>query len=221
MTEPVAPTTPTVPVTPVAPTTPTAGDPKVTFSPEQQEALNKMFGERAEQARRARETELLKELGVDNLDAAKAALKAADEARKAQMTDLEKAQTTAKAWEAKAADAQAKQQEVLLQLQDAKLRTAIGQGIKKAKLEFASDKAEEDAYDHLLRIVSFDDKGEVKGLDDALKALKEDRVYLFTAPTKPRAPQTNARDGGTADDLKTKQQDIARRFNLKRVPKTI
>jgi hypothetical protein len=181
----------------VVPVTPTPGDgDKVTFTPQQQELLNKMFGERAAQGRAAGASDLLKELGFEKADDLKAILKKAKDAEDAQKSEIERAQATATEAERKRVAAAEKLAEVETQMQSLKLRAAIQSALKKSKVEFAPGQAEDDALEHLLSAVKFDDANKLVGLDDALKTLKTDRDYLFAKPETPGKGTPRAVPGG-------------------------
>ena len=166
------------PLTAVTTPTPGAGD-KVTFTSEQQEVLNKMFGERAAQGRAAGQAELLKELGVATADEVKAALAQFKQLQDSQKTELEKAQAVAQAEAQQRAQVAEKLAALETEHQALKLRAALQKKVRADKIEFVNAQAEEDAFDFILRAVTFNDKAELVGLDDALKSLKTERDYLL------------------------------------------
>ena len=152
-----------------------------------QEDLDRIAGESRKDGRGVAEKDLLKALGVESLDAAKAVLQAAKDAEDAQKTELQKAQeeTVRLRDEAAAAQADAKSSRIQTAL-ELKLRDA---GINPARAAAA------------LRLVDpskLDVNGtEVTGLDDAVKELKSQSPEWFGTTASP--PDASRGGGGPAD----------------------
>lgn len=162
----------------------------------QQDVLEDFDKERAMstiKAQREAEQKLAKELKD-----AKAALKAfQDEEQKrkdAELSELEKAQKRAAELEKSLKDAQTLAQTFRLQQS---FRTVTA----KLSLKFASDQAEEDAFELAdLSDVEIDADGKVKGLEEAIKGLHKSRPYLFAAedtepPGTPKRPKLPGNTG--------------------------
>src|SRR5487761_605939 len=156
-----------------------------------QEDLDRIAGESRKAGREVAEKELLKELGVESRDAIAATLKAAKDAEDSQKTELQKAQeeATKAREEAVAAQAEAK---------NSRITTALA-------LKIRDEGINPDRAAAAMRLVDSSKlevkDGEVVGLDDAVKALKEASPEWFGA-FKGSLPDASG-SGGTALDYRT------------------
>ena len=158
------------PVEPPPAQPPTAGTKAGTDAPEAkftQADLDRAASERAKHAKSAERAALLKELGVEDLDAVKAAMQAATEAAKAKMTEAERAQAERAELEKRLQLAEAGKTEAELARKAALLEAEI---VSKASGRFANPRAVAKLAD--LSKVEFKD-GKFAGVDEALTALAE------------------------------------------------
>jgi hypothetical protein len=147
------------------------GADKRTFT---QTELDALFAERARQAKQSGIAELLKELGVENPDQVKAALKAAEDAKKAQMTELEKAQAEAAEARKKAEEAEAARQGIEAKAAEKLLRAAIIAEASKAGFNDPND-----AWLYIDRsAIKAKDDDSYEGLDKAIEAVVKAKPYL-------------------------------------------
>jgi hypothetical protein len=166
------------------------GEEKRTFT---QAELNALFGERGRQAKQAAISELLKDLGVESPEAIKAALKAATEAKAAQMTELEKAR-------AQAAEALKKAEEAE-QARTATEAKALERLMRAEVIAVASQLGFNDSADAWLYIdraaIKVKEDDSFEGIDKALEAVVKSKPYLIktsqpsggTPTRKPRLQQ--------------------------------
>jgi membrane protein involved in colicin uptake len=166
--------------------TPNAGG-KITFTPEQQAAIDAIIAERVSRANKAAGKTALearaKELGFDTVEAMETALQAHKEATDKQKTDLEKAQEAKAAAEAKATKALAQANQRLV---DAEARVqATGLGVKAERIAHVIKLAD-------LSQAQVSDDGAVDG--DAVKAAIE--AVLKDVPELRGAPATPGGTGG-------------------------
>ncbi|MDQ0168769.1 phage scaffolding protein [Paenibacillus tundrae] len=171
--------------------------PSKTFT---QEDVDRMIADRLGRERK-------KHGDYDDIKAELAKLKSAEEERqKAEMTATERAEAErTKALER--AEAAEKSREDAL--------TAANQRLIKAEFRDVARelKLRPDALKSALKLVDLsavevDDEGNVKGLEDAVKALIEDNPYMIEqAPVEPRT--IGAPSGGEAKPAKTKEQILA------------
>jgi hypothetical protein len=154
-----------------------------------QDELDKMFGARAEQAKRTAESALLTELGVPDLAAAKAKLKAAADAEAASLSDLEKARkeaADAKALvdsaKAEATKARAEAEESLLQ---AALTTrAVALGLDEGEIPTAWLTLRNDsALRAKITPKAGAAPGTFDGVDDVIKQMLKDHPKWAKTPT--------------------------------------
>jgi hypothetical protein len=139
-----------------------------------QKELDGLFGERARQAKQTAINDLLKDLGVESPDAIKAALKAAAEAKAAQMTELEKAQAAATEAQKRAEDAEQARATAEAKAQERLLRADV---LIEASKQGFNDPA--DAWLHLDKsLVEGKEDGSFKGIEKAVKAVLETKPYL-------------------------------------------
>lgn len=175
------------PPAPDAPPAATGGG-TITFTPEQQEQINKIVGDRAKQAERATQEKLLKDLGVASSDDLKAILKAHKEAEDAKKSDAEKAQAALTEAAKRAADAEAARDKALEERDEVLVKNAVI--LEAIRLEFSNP---DDAYkilmaDSAVEIEISEDGATVKGFEKALGELaKSGRLPMKTAaPAQPR-----------------------------------
>lgn len=162
--------------------------------------LDKQFGARAKQAATAKEKALLEALGVENLDDAKAMVKAAKDAEAANATEVETATK-------RADDAEGKLETLRADNASLKLRQKFDVKVRALELKFANEAAEEDAFKALDTEAVGED---FKGMEDAIKQLEEDRPYLFSEEEgKPRVPKTDGKEKGAGNTSAASQTAVA------------
>lgn len=156
-----------------------------------QAQLNALFAERADQAKRSTMADVLKELGVENLDAVKNTLKAAKDAEAAQLTELQKAQAKAEA-EAKAkAEAETKALQAIELANTRLMQSAVMIEAAKAEHRF-NPEALADVWAFVDRSkLAVKDDGTVEGIADAVKAVAKAKPYMVVAEQQQKpAPGT-------------------------------
>jgi hypothetical protein len=206
MTEQVQPVTAPAPGTVPTPQ-PGGNADKVTFTPEQQEALNKMFGERAEQGRRTGQTELLKELGFEKPEDLKAALAEATKLRDAQKTELEKAQDAAKKAQDALTAAQAEKDTALKSASERLMRAEVMTEAMKHNPPFA-DGALDDVWLFVDKSKIAEKDGKFSGVAEAINEVAKAKAYLLKAPAA-KGPGTPG--GGSGKPLKVPGTNEAKR----------
>lgn len=139
-----------------------------------QSELDALFAARAKQARESALTEMLKDLGAENLDGLKATLKAADEARKAQMSDLEKAQQATAELKAKLEAEQKARESALAQAQEKLLRAAV---LAEAGKQGFNDPNDAWLYIERASIKAKEDDS-FEGIDKVVEAVAKAKPYL-------------------------------------------
>ncbi len=164
--------------------------PVVTYS---QDQIDEMLKPRLDRARDKAKAELLAELGIEDAATAKKTLAEAEATKKAQMTELEKAQSEIAEAQAQAAKATTDAATIKAQADKALLKAAI---ISQAG-NF-NDPMDAWSFIDQTKIEAQED-GTYKGIDEALKELAESKPYLVKAaangnqgpgtPTR-RKPQT-------------------------------
>ncbi len=195
------------PASPPPPATATgAGGDEKKFT---QADVDRIMGERATRAKESAVSELLKGLGIEKPEDLKAIVAEHKKLKDSQLSDLEKANKRVAELEPKLSDQEA-------ELADLRLRSGLAKSLRQQKLAFASDAAEEDALEHLSRVVQLDAKGVPKNLDDAIKALMKDRPYLFGKSGD--GTNINALNRGQDKTVVTEDQEkiIANRFGLRK-----
>lgn len=168
------------------PTNPTAGDKKPeTEAKFTQADLDRHAAERAKHAKSAERAALLKELGVEDLEAARAALKAAEDARQAQLSETERLQAAKVAAEKLAADARAEAEQSKAQAELALKRAAV---IAAGAGRFAKPEAIVKLLD--LGALKVAEDGSVTGVTEALEKLAADEPWtLIPAGSGQQTPQ--------------------------------
>lgn len=149
-----------------------------------QKDLDKMFADRAKQARESERRKLLEELGLENVDAAKSALKKAKELEESQLSELEKAQ--------KEAEKARELAEKARQEADAAIATANEQLMRAAVLNQATNAGFNDPNDAWLYItrdkITVKDDGSYDGLEAEIKRISEEKPYLLKAAVDQQPP---------------------------------
>ena len=140
-----------------------------------QAELDALFAVRTKSAKQTAVKDLLAELGVESPDAIKTALAEAEQARKAQMTELEQAQAEAQAAKEAEVKAKAERDEAIAQANETLMKAAV----MAAARDF-NDPADAWLYIDRSKIEMADD-GEIKGVEEALKIVVEAKPYLVKA----------------------------------------
>lgn len=152
-----------------------------------QEDLDRIAGESRKDGRASAEKELLKGLGVENLDAVKAVIEAAKKAEEDQKTELQKAQDEAARAreEAEAAKAVAR---------NSRIESALDIALRTEGLNPERAVAAKRLVDTSKLVV---EGSEVSGLDDAVKELKAQSPEWFGPRVSP--PDASGRGSGPID----------------------
>ena len=155
----------------------------VTFT---QEQLDTILKERLARAMAGTKTDLLTELGAEDLETVKRTLADAAKAKEAQMSELEKAQAEIAQAQAETAQAKTEAEATKAQAAEALLKAAI---ISQA----GSFNDPNDAWSFVDQSkIEAQEDGTYKGIDEALKTLTEAKPYLVKA-TNAQGPGTPAR----------------------------
>jgi len=172
------------------PQSPTAGDPdagkpEATFT---QADLDRIAGTARKDGKSAERAALLQALGVDSLEAAQVAIKAADDAKRAQMSESERLKTDKEAAEKRATDAEAARQrsdaERLQALMESEIVSLASSDQEWGR--FANPKAVVKLIE--TKAIKFED-GQWVGVEAALKNLAEKETW--TLAPKGGGTQTN------------------------------
>lgn len=147
-------------------------DTAITFN--SQAELDAMFKPRMAQAAKQAEAKMLETLGVENVDALSKAIKDAEAAKQAQMTELEKAQAEIATAKEKAATAEAEAATVKAAAEKALLKAAV---ISAAGT--FQDPNDAWLYVDQSKITVNEETGEYEGIEDAIKAVAEAKAYLL------------------------------------------
>ncbi len=152
-----------------------------------QDDLDRIAGEARKDGRGTAERELLKALGVPDIESAKAALASAKAAEDEKKTELQRVQDEATALRAEAEAAKA-------EARASRIASALDLGLRKAGIN-------PDRAAAALRLIDPStltlDGTEVGGVDDAVKALKAESPEWFGPRTSP--PDASASGGGAVD----------------------
>lgn len=191
------------------------GQSQVTFTPEQQLVLDRMFAERGEQGRKSGITSVLKEIGVENLDTLKAMLAEADKLKKAQLSETEQLKATLAdvqkkldAESEKAKNAQMRATETLLRA--AVIAEALKQNIDESELAsvwmaLQSDKTLRDS------IKAKGDTDEFDGVEAAVKKIAEQHPRWVKSQVPPPPPNLNSQAAGRQSTASNEQLLAAKR----------
>lgn len=157
------------------------GDEKRSFT---QKELDTLFADRAKQAKQSALADVLKELGVENLDAVKATIRAAEDAKKAQMSELEKAQKEAADALAAKEQAERDKADTMAKAQEKLLKAAI---LAAAAQKDFNDP--EDAWRFVDRAaIKAKDDDNFDGVEAALDAVVKAKPYLVKAQPGVKRP---------------------------------
>jgi hypothetical protein len=148
-----------------------------------------MFKPRTDEAAKKARATLLAEIGVEDVAAVKAALAAAEAAKQAQMSELEKAQAAADKAKSEAEKAQAERDTALAYAAETLLRAAV---VSEASGQGFNDPA--DAWLYIDRAKVETTEAGYKGLTEAVKAVAEAKPYLLKADSSPAARGTPTRE---------------------------
>ncbi len=169
-----------------------------------QEQLDKLFGERAEQAKNATTASMLKDLGVTTLDELKAALKKGRELETASLTEQQKLQKAVEDAQSKAVASEQARLDAEERANNLLLRSEVTAQAVAANFVDPSDAwALIDASK-----LSIDEDGKVKGAKEAVEALAKAKPHLVKGngsnlgtPRRGEKKVTGAGGGsGTEDD---------------------
>lgn len=158
--------------------------PAVTYS---QEQIDEMLKPRLDRARDKAQADLLAELGIEDAATAKKTLAEAEATKKAQMSELEKAQ-------AEIADAKA--QAVKATTDAAAIKAQADEALLKAAIISQAGNLNDpmDAWQFIDRAkIEVQEDGTYKGIDEALKILIEAKPYLVKSDNGIPGPGTPAR----------------------------
>lgn len=191
------------PATPPEQETPTGGQADTkSFT---QAELDKMFADRAKQARQSAQADLLKALGVDDFDALKALLKEAASLKQSQMSESEKLQAEADKAAKRAAELEAALNAERQAARESKRDAAIKEAAK--NVENPGDVvvwAQANAADQLAKTLTDEGAVDGKAVKELVEACRKARPNWFTAGG-PGSPSNN---GGKVPDM-TKQHEKA------------
>ena len=186
-------------------------DPVAQFTQEQLDAIVK---DRLERKEAKTTSDLMAQLGIENIDEAKKTLEDAAKFKEDQMSELEKTQAQIKDAMDQTAQAKADLEAMQLKTNEALLKAAI---ISKAQ-------GFNDPMDVWLFVdrskIEVDENGSYSGIDEALKKLSEDKPYLIKVetngntrpgtPTRPTPKTVAERLLATNQDNKPKSADELR-----------
>ena len=156
----------------------------VTFT---QEQLDTILKERLARAMAGTKTDLLTELGAEDLETVKKTLADAAKAREAQMSELEKAHAQTAEAQAQAAQVTAEAEAIKAQAAEALLKAAV---VSQAS-DFHNPMQAWLLIDRSK--IEIQDDGTYKGVDEAIKTLAETDPHLVKAEDGSSGPGTPAR----------------------------
>ena len=168
--------------------------------------LDRIAGQTRKDAKSAERAALLKELGVADLDAAKKAITTAEEARKAQMTEIERLQQAKEESDRKLAASEAARQKAEQYRKEALLTAAV---VGKASGKFANPQAVVKLAD--LTKVTLGDDGQFTGIDEALERLATQEPWTL-AKTGITVPSLGATNGSGKPKSRTDEDRRAEYF---------
>lgn len=158
--------------------TPTGGGDEKKFT---QADLDRIAGETRAKGREAGVSELLKELGFEKADDLKVLVKAQKDKQDAEKSELQKATEKLSKYETDKAEYESKLADAEGELASLRLQAAIGQELRKQKLEFVSPEAEGIGLEKLALLVETDDAGKPKNMEAVIKSFAKDFAFLLGA----------------------------------------
>lgn len=177
-----------------------------------QSELDALFAERAKQGKQSGVAELLKELGVENVDALKTAQKAAKEAADAQLTELQKAQKEAADNKALAEASEKEKADITAKAQEKLLRAAI---LAEAAKQGFNDPNDAWLYVDRTAIKAKDDDT-FEGIDKALEAVVSAKPYLVEKQQQSSQRGTPKREKGKQPATPAGEGEQSKRKSLAR-----
>lgn len=170
-----------------------------------QEELNKLFAERAKNARSAALKEVLTAMGVERLEDAQVLVKKAKDAEAANLSEVEKANVKVKELQS-AHDTLAQQNKLL------RMRQAFNDMVKELEIQFANLVAETDAFNAMdAKKIEEDDDG-WHGIKEAVEAVVKERPYLVAEATaEPRQHNIDARSKGGHSLVTAQEAAVAKK----------
>lgn len=179
-----------------------------------QAEVDAIMGKTRKEARDATQGSLLKEFGVESLDAIKASLEEAKKLKEAQMTEVDKQKAALEKAQAEKQETETRMQTALQQANERLMRAAVMLEAGKADYK-VNPAALSDVWLFVDKTkLELTEDGEVKGLADAVKAVLAAKPYLQqNGPVKgvPPTPPANGTDELT-DEQKRKQAVSARSY---------
>ena len=171
-----------------------------------QSQLNAIIADRLKNTKNNVESEFLKTLGVEDLEAAAAMIKQANAAKEAEMSEVEKLQAELeKARQAQDA-AEALANKTLAEMDETLLQSAI----------FAKSGEFNDPVDVWLHVdrskIEKSEDGQYTGIEDAIDALKESKPYLLKDENKPNAATGTQTRGGKVNQAWESAQQRTRKM---------
>jgi hypothetical protein len=146
-----------------------------------QEQLDAIIRDRLERAKDKTTSDLMAQLGIENIEQAKTTLEDAAKLKEAQMSELEKAQTQVTEAMAKAAQAKLDMETMQIKANEALLKAAII-----AKASGFNDPMDAWMFVDKSKIEIGED-GSHTGIDEAIKLLVEHKPYLIKVETNGNA----------------------------------
>jgi hypothetical protein len=152
-----------------------------------QEELDTLFAQRATQAKSSALSDFLKELGVENADALKSALKAAKDADDAQKSELQKAQDKAanaeKAANEQKATFEAKIADLEKLLTDTEIKIFASKALKDKDGNVTRAAFRADALEDVVVLINRQgikrENGAVSGIEEALSELAKAKTFML------------------------------------------
>lgn len=160
-------------------------DDKRTFTQAEVDAL---IGERAKRAKESGTRAVLEALGIEDVEAAKAALAEAEKLKKEQMSELEKAQADAQKLQDELAKTKAEKEAAEAKARETAMRAAVMQEAAKANFYDGND-----AWLFVDReTLELAEDGTVNGAEKAVAAVAKAKPHLVkTAGQTPGSPRAN------------------------------
>ncbi len=182
-----------------------------------QEAKDKVFGARAKQAGSSAVSELLKELGVENVDSLRTVITKAKEADDANKTELQKALDKVTAADKTLADQKNAHDTAIAELNkrimDSEIKIAAGNEIKDKDGKVLRPRALPEALDVVLLGISRNEivqkDNAYSGIEEALTALFKSKPFLFEAEAEPPTKGTPPGQPPRKPNLQQKQAAAA------------